>query len=374
MDITDHGDPAAALRHAALGRSPGRGSDINDQIAFVNTAVWTGHEEADWTYSKTLATDARKRLPDTSELFYSSNRILARAWLSFLQADYKGSSAWWGQTNSDTDFGGWALGPLMVATTDILGHDLSAARKAMTLATWTSDSEAAWNIALGAFPALPHYWMFAELGQWDKALTDARAFDATLEADKSRRPVYGLMQQVLSRPLEALALARTGDVAAAQALIGGTPLDCYPCLRVRGQVAAAARDWPAAESWFAEARRQAPSIPLAYAEWGRMRLDKGDPDGAIAVLATAAAKAPRFADPPQIWGEALMAKGDFAGASRKFAEAAKLAPNWGRNHLKAGEALARLGEADASRTELRTASGLDLTMAERAELAAALRR
>jgi tetratricopeptide (TPR) repeat protein len=371
MDITDHGDPAAALRHAALGRSPGRGSDINDQIAIVNTNVWIGHEEADLAYSRTLAKDAQKRLPDTSEVFYSSNRILARAWLSFLEADYKGSSAWWGQTNSDTAFGGWALGPLMVATTNTLGHDLSAARKAMTLATQTSDAEAAWNIAMGAFPALPRYWMFAELGQWDKALADAREFDAVLETGKASRPVYGLMQQVLSWPLESLALAHSGDVAAAQALIGKTPLDCYPCLRVRGQVAALARDWPAAERWFVEAQRQAPSVPRAYAEWGRMRLDKGDPDGAIAVLRIATAKAPHFADPPQIWGEALMAKGDVAGASRKFAEAAKLAPNWGRNHLKAGEALTRLGQAKAAREELRTAAGLDLTPAERAELATA---
>jgi tetratricopeptide (TPR) repeat protein len=212
--------------------------------------------------------------------------------------------------------------------------------------------------------------MFAEAGQWDQALADVRAFDAVLEAEKAKKPVYGLMQQVLSWPLEALALAHTGDVAAAQALIGRTPLDCYPCLRVRGQVAAQARDWPAAERWFAEAVRQAPSPPLAYAEWGRMRLDKGDPDGAIAVLRIAELKGPRFADPAQIWGEALMAKGDYAGASKKFGEAAKLAPNWGRNHMKAGEALAKLGQTEAARAQLRTASSLDQTLAERAELKA----
>jgi hypothetical protein len=370
MDITDHGDPAAALRHAALGRSPGRGSDINDQVAVVNTAVWTGHEEEDLVWSKTLAKDAQTRLPDTSELFYASNKLLARAWLSYLEADYKGSNAWWTQTNSDTAFGGGALGPLMAAATDAWAHDLPAARKAITLATERSESDLAWHIAVGAFPALPRYWMFAEAGQWDQALADVRAFDAVLEAEKAKKPVYGLMQQVLSWPLEALALAHTGDVAAAQALIGRTPLDCYPCLRVRGQVAAQARDWPAAERWFAEAVRQAPSPPLAYAEWGRMRLAKGDPDGAIAVLRIAELKGPRFADPAQIWGEALMAKGDYAGASRKFAEAARLAPNWGRNHMKAGEALAKLGQTEAARAQLRTASSLDQTLAERAELKA----
>jgi len=216
--------------------------------------------------------------------------------------------------------------------------------------------------------------MPAELGQWDQALNGIRAFDATLEAGKAKRPVYSLMQQVLVWPLEARALAHMGDVAGAQALIERTPLDCYPCLRARGEVATQARDWPAAERWFAQAQRQAPSLPLAYTEWGRMRLAKGDPDGAIALLRIAAAKAPRFADPPLIWGEALMAEGDLEGASRKFAEAGKLAPNWGRDHLKAGEALMRLGRAEAARTELRAASRLDLTPVERTELVTALRR
>ena len=370
MDITDHGDPAAALRHAALGRSPGRGSDINDQIAFVNTNVWTGHEEADLAYSKSLAKDAQKRLPDTSEVFYTSNKLLARAWLSYLEADYGGSSAWWTQTNSDTAFAGGVLGPLMAATTDALGHDLPAAREAIARATETTESELAWHIAIGAFPALPRYWMSVEQGQWDKGLAEVLAFDAVLEAEKGKRPVYGLMQQVLSWPLEARALAHTGDVAGAQALIGKTPLDCYPCLRVRGQVAAQARDWPAAERWFAEAVRQAPSPPLAYAEWARARLDRGDPDGAIALSKLAAAKGPHFADPLETWGEALLAKGDFAGAAGRFAEADKLAPHWGANHLHWGEALAKLGRREESRSQLRAAAGLDLTAGDRAELKA----
>jgi tetratricopeptide (TPR) repeat protein len=351
MDITDHGDPAAALRHAELGRSPGKGSDTNDQIAIVNTAVWTGHEEADWTWSKSLEKDAQKRLPDTSEFFYATNKLLAHAWMSFLEADYKGSSGWWTQTNSDTGFAAGALGPLMVATTETLGHDLPAARKAIALASETSESELAWHIAIGAFPALPRYWISAQMGQWDKALADVQALDAVLEAEKAKRPIYGLMQQVLSWPLEALALAHTGDVAGAQALIGRTPLDCYPCLRVRGQVAAQARDWPAAERWFAEAVRQAPSPPQAYAEWARARLDRGDTDGAIALAKQAQAKAPRFADPLEVWGEALMAKGDFAGAAGRFADADKLAPHWAANHLRWSQALAKLGKVDEARAQ-----------------------
>jgi tetratricopeptide (TPR) repeat protein len=221
----------------------------------------------------------------------------------------------------------------------------------MTQASETSESELAWHIAIGAFPALPRYWISAQMGQWDKALADVQALDAVLEAEKAKRPIYGLMQQVLSWPLEALALAHTGDVAGAQALIGRTPLDCYPCLRVRGQVAAQARDWPAAERWFAEAVRQAPSPPQAYAEWARARLDRGDTDGAIALAKQAQAKAPRFADPLEVWGEALMAKGDFAGAAGRFADADKLAPHWAANHLRWSQALAKLGKVDEARAQ-----------------------
>jgi tetratricopeptide (TPR) repeat protein len=193
--------------------------------------------------------------------------------------------------------------------------------------------------------------------------------DAALEAGKAKRPVFGLMQRTWIWPLEALALARTGDVAGAEALIGRTAADCYPCLRVRGLIAAEQRDWPTAERWFAEAVRQAPSVPLAYADWGRMRIARGDGAGAIAVLATAHAKGPSFADPLELWGEALAAQGDMRAASDKFADAAALAPNWGRGHLEWAKALARIGRREEARAQLRKAFALDLTAAERAEAA-----
>lgn len=94
----------------------------------------------------------------------------------------------------------------------------------------------------------------------------------------------GLMQSVWIRPLEALAKARDGDVAGAETLIETTAADCYLCLRVRGQIATEKHDWPTAERWFAEATRQAPSLPFAFTDWGVERLAHGDTDGAIAVL------------------------------------------------------------------------------------------
>ncbi len=63
-----------------------------------------------------------------------------------------------------------------------------------------------------------------------------------------------------------------------------------------------------------------------------------------------------------------MKKGDLAGAIAKFAEADKDAPRWGKNHLRWGEALARLGQADEAKAQWDAAIGMDLSVADRAEL------
>jgi hypothetical protein len=371
LDLNDHGDIASARMHAARGLGFGAGSDLDDRISLVNTEVWSGHDEAVLAISKVLDRDDQKRLPDTSEFFYIENKLLGRAWLQFVTPDFPASAETWLATakqDAGSHFG--TLAPAMAETAYALAHDLPAAAAVQRSAQVPADHLLLWDIAQGAFTALPGYWMAAERGQWDAALADARAVDAALEADRAKRPVYGLMQRVWIWPLEAQALAHTGLGAAAQALVEKTPLDCYPCLRARGQVAAEVRDWASAERWFAEAARQAPSLPFAYAEWAGTRLDRGDPDGAIALSKLAQAKGPRFADAPEIWGRALMAKGDFVGAADRFSAADKLAPNWGANHLRWGEALAKLGRREDARSQLRVAARLDLTAGERAELKA----
>lgn len=259
------------------------------------------------------------------------------------------------------------LSPAMAATSYALGHDLPAAQRAMVDEP-LADNALPWDIATGAFLALPRYWIPVETGHWQDALQDARAMDATLQAGKAQRPIYGLMQRVWIWPLEALAFARSGDPYGAAALVQKTPLDCYLCLRVRGMIAAQQRDWRSADRWFALALNQAPSLPQAYAEWARMRLDRNDADGAIQLLGIAKAKNSRFADVPEIWGEALLSKGNAEGAVSQFQQAQALAPNWGRNHLKWAEALARSGRREQARDEARSAAALPLTSQERTEL------
>jgi len=167
----------------------------------------------------------------------------------------------------------------------------------------------------------------------------------------------------------AYAIAADGNISAARNLIEHTPADCDECLRIRGKIDALARNWDGAAFWFADAVKQAPSIPFAYADWGEMLMAKGDLDGAIAKFQTANRKGPHFADPLEMWGEALMRQNRSDLALAKFEEADKYAPNWGRLHLKWGEALAFTGHKDEAKAQYLIAATLDLSAADRAALA-----
>jgi tetratricopeptide (TPR) repeat protein len=213
----------------------------------------------------------------------------------------------------------------------------------------------------------PQFEQFAAMGDWADARKDIErsisAAPATQEAEVQFR--------IQAWPLVALAQAKSGDLGTARATIGKLPLDCYLCLRVRGQIAAAQKDWTTSAQWFARAVALAPSIPFAYSEWGAMLMAKGDRDGAIAKFALAHQKGPHYADPLEMWGEALIRKNRSDLALAKFAEAEKYAPHWGRLHLKWGEALLWSGDKSGARKQFAIAHALDLTPSEQSDLARA---
>src|SRR5262249_3234290 len=78
-------------------------------------------------------------------------------------------------------------------------------------------------------------------------------------------------------PYMAYAKAMEGDFAAAHALIDRTPGDCDLCLRMRGRIDAAEKNFAGADTWFAKAAATAPSIPFAHEDWGRSLLARGKP-------------------------------------------------------------------------------------------------
>jgi tetratricopeptide (TPR) repeat protein len=180
-----------------------------------------------------------------------------------------------------------------------------------------------------------------------------------------------LESATLLHPRLALAKAKTGDSAGAQAVIAAAPGDCYDCVRLHGVIAAQARQWGRADWWFARALQQGPSLPFAETDWGQSLLMRGQPDAAITQFRRANQKGPHFADALEGWGEALMAQNRSDLALAKFEEANKYAPNWGRLHLKWGEALSYAGKPDDAKKQFAIAAGLDLTAADKAELARA---
>ena len=171
------------------------------------------------------------------------------------------------------------------------------------------------------------------------------------------------------RVWRAYALARMGRADEARAAAALLPPDCYWCAMVRGLTARTLGGAAEADRWFAEAARQAPDSPYAYEERARGRLLAGDPAGALVYARLSSKVSPNRADGPELAGEALLAAGKPGDAVREFSRAAKLYPWWGRIQLKWGEALAKLGKADAAKAKFALAVRLELTAAERAELA-----
>jgi tetratricopeptide (TPR) repeat protein len=211
-------------------------------------------------------------------------------------------------------------------------------------------------------------------GDWAQVLQTATIMEAQqLSIDAADAAIVQLYLPTTIWPVVAQAEAMRGDFAAAHAEIDRSPGDCDLCLRMRGKIDAAQKNYDGATFWFARAAQLAPSIPFAFTDWGQMLLAKGDPDAAIAQFTIANQKGPHFADPLEGWGEALMAKNESHLALAKFAEADKYAPNWGRLHLKWGEALVYAGKKEDARAQLQKALTLDLTAADKAELARQMR-
>lgn len=206
----------------------------------------------------------------------------------------------------------------------------------------------------------------ARLDQWPQALAALEAMSQEVAKDPTQSFVP--YAPVLISPRLAYARARTGDLAGAQALIVATPTDCYPCVRERARIAELAGDRAAADRWSAEARRQGPSLPFAFAERGQMLMARGDSAGAIAFYVQAIERGPRWADPQKFWGDALLAQGDEAEAIRKYRAAADRAPQWGALHLAWGRALEAQGKRDQAREKYAAAARMDLSAADRAEV------
>jgi tetratricopeptide (TPR) repeat protein len=202
---------------------------------------------------------------------------------------------------------------------------------------------------------------------WSAALAMEPAVGAFQPADPSARAAAIVTNNL------AIAHARTGDIAGAQALIAAAAADCDRCVLTSAQIAAMAGRVPESDQLFARAAAMMPSFPQPHYEWGRARLARGDLAGALAEFRIAQKRQPHWADPFKLEGDALMAQGKAAEAQAAYARSAPLAPRWGGLQLAWGKALAKLGKLDQAKAKWAAAATMDLTPAERAELESALK-
>jgi tetratricopeptide (TPR) repeat protein len=254
---------------------------------------------------------------------------------------------------------GWAPELLLdLLIRDQIGeHDISAARARV------ADYPKGTGEGRGA-----QYWALQinlNAEEWTQALRFGDAMAAYLKAQPHDR-LFALANY--ATPL-ALAQAHLGDFAAAERTIAPTPDDCYRCLIARALIAELQGQHARADWWFKRADDAGPSLSFAFYEEGKVLLARGKPDDAMSRFTIANKKSPHYADALEGWGEALTAKNESHLALAKFAEADKYAPNWGRLHLKWGEALFYAGQTDQARAQFQKASTLNLTAAEKAELA-----
>jgi len=296
--------------------------------------------------------------------------VVTPASVAELKGDYRTAIVGWHEAAGQPDLFGSKISAVAAEAADnASNHDDAAARRALSQTVPNDDGALLVSLLDFGMYELPNYAMDAEKRDWRAALADAEAADRSLtHPDESVLHVAPFGRKTWVWPWLAFAKAKLGDVAGAHALIDRTPGDCYLCVRTRGKIDAVQKNWGGAAYWFADAVKQAPSIPFAYFDWGRMLAAKGDFDGAIAKFAAANQKGPHFADPLELWGEALIAKNRSDLALAKFAEADKYAPNWGRLHLKWGQALLWAGDKNGAAKQFALAAHLDLTTSEKSEL------
>jgi tetratricopeptide (TPR) repeat protein len=339
---------ALSMLHRALALKPGF------IMAYINETGIEGqlqHDEAALAAQEKAAAVARgPRDPDMSEMAWTIGGLQVESGLAAELSDYKSQLGFDHQIEALPDFNNAGENSrLNDVTTYALLHDEAASEAAFD-ALPPANGDLAF-LQRSATHVLAQFF----LGHPDLILALRQKLDASLTKLGPGGIVIAKRQ---FWPFVASAMAMKGDFKGAHALIDRTPADCSQCMRARGTIDALEKNWAGANYWLARAAKDAPTPPAPWSDWGRMLLQKGDYNGAIAKLERAHEKGPHYADPLVYWGEALMKKGRSDLALAKFEEAAKYAPNWGRLHQKWGEALFYVGRKDDAAKQFALAKSL----------------
>lgn len=299
---------AAAKYRLALSYVPGNWKYWHNLIG-VLPSTGPGGEEASWREAQAFlkAADTAANKPP-KRLFLNPAQ---RSWdlplfLAAMQADASYNRGA-GATNA---IDGPALADIYA-----LMHDSRMAERSII----TSDPE---DPVTQAEARLLRSYAAVENGNAAAAVPDAQAFWQAWQNQPGLKPAFDDHQCFVG-----LVLGLAGKMAEAEMVFkaAGPYARCFAyhgaILDHAGRADEAARIW-------AEGLRIGPDLTHIYFERGLSEMRRGDVKAAGADLATAAAKAPHFADPLKAWGDLLGREGRWGEAVAKYDEALKYAPAW----------------------------------------------
>ncbi len=172
-------------------------------------------------------------------------------------------------------------------------------------------------------PRLPGVMLAETTSNWPVAL---RGLEAAVVAAEGAGGMGQIKARIYLRPWLAYAMARSGNIVGAEAMILQTPGNCVLCARMAGRIADLAGDPERAAARFAWAVKLAPSSPFANVDWADMLLRRAHPAAAAEKAEAAAKAAPRWPDAQQVWAQALDAQGKTSQASALREKAKSLSP------------------------------------------------
>ncbi|GLS01568.1 hypothetical protein GCM10007859_15830 [Brevundimonas denitrificans] len=339
-----------------------------------NAYLAVGREESTLRYYRASMSSWRRDGSGYNPIEGATNDAISRIWIAYRLGDIDGFAAAFGDLRAVAPDRA-APAPMMASyesTIAMLAHDWSHARTMISALPVTEVDRPDYDSVLADFAVAAALDLGDAAGAGSNAQALKDLFDAQVNSARQTAPeemaYLNLYGPTAVYPLVAQGLALGGRAEEARALIDQTPLDCYDCVVARGHVAALAGNRRAAEHWWREAIRIAPSIPVAYDSLGRSRLEAGDGAGALTLFRTAQAKGPRWADPVKGEADALVRLGRAREALRRYAAAAEHTPRWGGLHLAWARALEAEGRSQQAREKYRAAAGMDLSAADRAEV------